>query len=81
MKVQTNSKSEPKFPKGDDSKLFYFLSHKRGDLVQISLKPEPEEKKRQLKEKEKNRAEKKGEGHDRELSDLKPSVLILIFCK
>ena len=40
MKVQTNSKSEPKFRKRDDSKLFYFLSHKREKLVLICPKSE-----------------------------------------
>ena len=40
MKVQINSKSEPKFPKRDDSKLFYFLSHKREKLVLIFPKSE-----------------------------------------
>ena len=40
MKVQTNSKPKPKFPKRDDSKLFYFLSHKREKLVLICPKSE-----------------------------------------
>ena len=44
MKVQTSSKSEPKFPKEDDSKLFYFLSHKREKLVLICPKSESEKK-------------------------------------
>ena len=44
MKVQTNSKSEPKFPKRDDSKLFYLLSHKREELVLIFPKSESDSK-------------------------------------
>ena len=59
MKVQANSKSEPKFPKRDDSKLFYFLSHKREKLVLICSKTEPEEKQRQLKQKQKQSCEEK----------------------
>ena len=38
--MQTCSKSEPEFPKRDDSKLFYFLSHKREELVLICPKSE-----------------------------------------
>ena len=74
MKVQTNSKSEPKFPKRGDSKLFYFLSHKREELVLICPKSEPEESKDSSKKKKKHSYEKKKEGHNKKFSDLKPSI-------
>ena len=46
MKVQTNSKSEPKFPKRDDSKLFYFLSQRKCKSGSKSLKIWTREKER-----------------------------------
>ena len=55
MKVQTNSKSEPKFPKRDDSKLFYFLSHKREELVLICPKSESDIKEEAAQTKEKTK--------------------------
>ena len=80
MKVQTNSKSEPKFPKRDDSKLFYFLSHKSEKLVLICPKSESDIKEDIAHRKKKNQSyEKKSEGHNKKLSDLKPSIFDVKF--
>ena len=77
MKVQTSSKSEPKFPKEDDSKLFYFLSHKREKTGSNLLKIWTKRKAKTAQKQSKNRAVKKREGYDEKLSDLKPSILFL----
>ena len=53
MKVQTNSKYEPKFPKRDDSRLFYFLSHKREKMALICPKSESDIKEETSQTKEK----------------------------
>ena len=55
---------------------FIFLSHKREKLVLICPKSESDIKKETAQRKAKNRAERKKEGHNKKLSDLKPSVLI-----
>ena len=81
MKVQTNSKSEPKSPKRDESKLFYFLIHEREELVLIRPKSESDYQGRDSSNKSKNRTVKEREGHDEKLSDLKPSIFYLFFCK
>ena len=73
MKVQTNSKSEPKFPKRDDSNLFYFLSQKRFKSGSNQLKIGTREQRKNNSNKIQNRVVK------REGSTLNFQILSLPF--
>ena len=81
MKVQTNSKSKPKFPKRDDSKLFYFLSHKREEMVLICPKSEWDIKEEAAQTKAKTEMWRKEKAMMRNFQILSLPFWFLIFCK